>query len=57
MAVTGDKGMHDWVADYDGEGDDGDKRCQRQRSGNDGCKGRRWRQRQTTTVVDDDGGG
>jgi hypothetical protein len=57
MAVMDDKGMQDWVADHDGEGDDGGKRCQRQQSGNDGCEGRRQRRQTTVTTADGNGGG
>jgi hypothetical protein len=54
--VMDDKDMQDWVADYNREGDDGGKRCQRQLSGNDGCEGRK-QQRQTMVAMADDNGG
>ncbi len=57
MAVRDDKGMQDRVEDYNGEGDDGGKRCRRQHSGNDGCEGRRQRWQTMAVTADNNGGG
>ncbi len=61
-AVVDDKGMQDWVADYNGEGttvasNAGDSGVAMMAARvEDGGGRQQWRQR-TTTVADDDGGG
>jgi hypothetical protein len=49
--------MQDWVADYNRKGDDGGKKCRRQRSGNDVCKGRRRQRQKTAAMTDNNTGG